>query len=63
MFEIKFFLEIDALAKAFAGRISGEREYLSAFDSTRKKILAAAEKAYAHGHSRTMCTLTITDFA
>lgn len=63
MFEIRFFLEIDALAKAFAGAISGEREYLSAFDTIRKKILAAAEKAYGRGHNRTMCTLTIADFA
>jgi hypothetical protein len=62
MFEIKFFLEVDALAKASAGRISGEREYLSAFDETRKTILIAAEKAYARGGSKTMCTLTMSDF-
>ena len=63
MFEIRFFLEIDALAKAFVGGISGEREYLSAFDTIRKKVLVAAEKAYGRGHGRTMCTLTIADFA
>ena len=63
MFEIKFFLEVDALAKAFAGKMSGEREYLSAFDTVRKNILAVAEKAYARGKDKTMCTLTITDSA
>ena len=63
MFEIRFFLEIDALAKAYSGKISGEREYLSAFDSIRKRILAAAEKAYGRGQSKSMCILTIADFA
>jgi hypothetical protein len=62
MFEIRFFLEIDALAKAFSGKISGEGEYLSAFDSIRKQILATAEKAYGRGHSKSTCTLTINDF-
>jgi hypothetical protein len=42
--------------------MSGEGEYLSAFDTVRKKILAVAAKAYARGKHRTMCTLTITDF-
>jgi hypothetical protein len=63
MFEIRFFLEIDALAKAFSGTISGERDYLAAFDSIRKQVLAVAEKAYGRGQSRTMCTLTIADFS
>lgn len=63
MFEIRFFLEIEALAKAFSGKIAGERDYLSAFDSIRKAVLVAAEKAYGRGGSKTMCTLTVADFA
>jgi hypothetical protein len=63
MFEIRFFLEIDALAKAFSGKMSGEGEYLSAFDSVRNTILAAAEKAHERGRGKNACTLTIGDFA
>ena len=62
MFEVKFFLELDALAKVCSGPITGEREYLSAFDGARKKILTAAEKAYGRGQ-KTMCTLTLSDFS
>jgi hypothetical protein len=62
MFEMKFFLELDALAKVYSGPLHGEREYLSAFDDTRKKILTAAEKAYGRGQNR-MCTLTLSDFS
>lgn len=62
MFEVKFFLELDGLAKVYSGRLTGEREYLSAFDDTRKKILAAAEKAYGRGQ-KTMCTLTLSDLS
>lgn len=61
MFEMKFFLELDALAKIYSGPLTGEREYLSAFDDARKKILGAAEKAYGRGQKR-MCTLTLSDF-
>jgi hypothetical protein len=62
MFEIRFFLEIDALAKASAGSMSGEREFLSAFDDCRKRIFVVAEKAYGK-RRKSMCTLTISDFA
>ncbi|RYE60921.1 MAG: DUF1488 domain-containing protein [Oxalobacteraceae bacterium] len=62
MFEVKFFLELDGLAKVHYGRLTGEREYLSAFDDSREKILAAAEKAYGRGQ-KTMCTLTHSDFS
>lgn len=63
MFEIRFFLEIDALAKAFSGKMSGEGEYLSAFDSVRWVIMAAAEKAYGRGRGKSACILTIGDFS
>jgi len=62
MFEIRFFLEIDALAKASSGKIAGEGEYLAAFDNLRKKIVAAAEKAYGKGSRGNMYTLTLADF-
>jgi len=63
MFEIRFSVEIDALAKAFAGKLSGERDFLSAFDDIRKKIIEAAEKAYARGKGKHTYTLTLADFS
>jgi hypothetical protein len=62
MFEIRFFIEIDALAKAATRKISGEGDYLSAFDTVRKTVIAAAEKAYGRGARRNMYTLTLADF-
>ena len=63
MFEIRFFLEIDALAKASPKKITGEREYLAAFDTVRKTVITAAERAYGKGSRGNMYTLTLADFS
>jgi hypothetical protein len=63
MFEIKFFVGIDALAKAVARHVSGESEGLAAFDTMRRQILEAAERVYGRGKRGNMIVLTAADFA
>lgn len=64
MFEVRFFVEAGALAKAGA-RSSwtelSESECLKAFDAARKSIDDVAREAYSHG-PRTYYTLTAADF-
>lgn len=62
MFEVRFFIGLDALAKTAAGKISSENDALAAFDATRRRILEVAEKAYLRGKRNNMCVLTATDF-
>lgn len=62
MFEVRFFVGLDVLAKAVAARVSGENEALAAFDKVRRSVLVAAEKAYSRGKRSTMCVLTPADF-
>lgn len=62
MFEVRFFIGIDALAKAVAVSLSGEKDALAAFDRMRRVILETAEKAYARGKRNNMCVLTPADF-
>lgn len=62
MFEVRFFVGLDVLAKAVAGGVSGENEALAAFDQVRRAVLKAAEKAYARGRRSNMCVLTPADF-
>lgn len=46
MFEIRFFVELDAISKAMAKVIVGEHDFLAAFDNLRGSILDVARKAY-----------------
>lgn len=62
MFEVKFFVEVDAVSKAMAREVVGERALLEAFDSVRGDILDVAQQAYSHGRGKTMYVLTPTDF-
>jgi hypothetical protein len=62
VFEIRFQLELDALAKAYAGTLAGEREYLSAFDSVKKRIIVVAERSYRKQRGQSICMLTADDF-
>jgi hypothetical protein len=62
MFEVRFFIGLDALAKTAAAIVSSEKEALSAFDEKRRWILEAAEKAYSRGKNNNMCVLTAADF-
>jgi hypothetical protein len=62
MFEVRFFLELDALAKAFTKKISGENDCLAAFDAMRKLILETAEKVYGQRKGANMHVLTSSDF-
>jgi hypothetical protein len=61
MFEVKFFVGIDTLAKALAAKLSSENEALSAFDNLRKKILEAAERVYGKSKRGNMFVLTPAD--
>jgi hypothetical protein len=61
MFEIRFFVELDALKKVLAGRFSAEGQILSAFDTLRSRILIVAEKVYGR-HKQSTYTLTVSDF-
>ncbi|OJU83012.1 DUF1488 domain-containing protein [Shinella sp. PSBB067] len=62
MFEIRFFVEAEALAEGRA-RAAGmsEAQCLSAFDAMRAPIYDAARKVYAK-HRRNSNTLTASDF-
>jgi hypothetical protein len=62
MFEVRFFIGLDALAKTAAGIVAGETDALAAFDKMRRLILEAAEKAYLRGKRSNMCVLTAADF-
>lgn len=63
MIEVRFFLELSALTKIAEGRISGEAEFLLAFDRTRELVLASARRAYGKQRNASMCTLTDRDFS
>ncbi len=62
MFEVRFLLELDALAKAYTGKLGTEKEYLSAFDDMRKAVLVVAERIYGKRRGQTVCMLTAHDF-
>lgn len=47
LFQINFLLPVEILAVAVSSRTATEGDYLSAFDTMRKRILEIAEKAYA----------------
>lgn len=57
MFQVAFFVETAALAKASLN----ETGYLQAFDAARTSIQDIARKAYSHGH-KNMYVLTRADF-
>ncbi|WP_454812587.1 DUF1488 domain-containing protein [Labrys neptuniae] len=64
MFEIRFFVEAGALAKAATmsrGSTASEAECLSAFDALRASIHDVAREAYSHDHLSSY-TLTVSDF-
>lgn len=64
MFEVRFFVEVEALVMANAdlGRSeSSESRFLSAFDALRLSIYEVARKAYSGGR-RDFYTLTAADF-
>ncbi len=46
MFEIRFFVDIDVLAKGPCEMATSERDYLAAFDRLRATILGVAERVY-----------------
>lgn len=64
MFEVQFFIQVDALAK-FEGDSNSsqtlESRWLTAFDALRTSILDVAREVYANSH-RTSYTLTVADF-
>lgn len=64
MFEVRFFVEVEALAKSDAelrNTEASEGTYLSAFDAVRSSIHDVARKAYSRDR-RDSLTLTADDF-
>ncbi|MEK1931025.1 MAG: DUF1488 domain-containing protein [Pararhizobium sp.] len=61
MFEVKFFVTADVLAKGLVLRTAAERDYLDAFDKMRPKILDVAKRAY-NGKPQAMVLLDLSNF-
>lgn len=64
MFEVSFFVEVEALVRSSAGLRSmelSEEIYLSTFDSARRSIENVAREAYSNGR-QTSYTLYLADF-
>lgn len=63
MFEVRFFVDSDAIAGKMKKVIVGERDVLAAFDSLRAQIYETAKKAYQHGKRKDTYVLTKADFS
>lgn len=61
MFEVKFFVTADVLAKGLVLRTAVERDFLDAFDKMRPKILDVAKRAY-NGKRQAMVLLDLSNF-
>ena len=61
VFEVPFFVEVDALAALTSPPASTEAGYLSVFDEARDAIQDVAQRAYKRGR-KTMYVLTPSDF-
>lgn len=61
MFEVKFFVTADVLAKGLVVRTAAERDYLDAFDKMRPKILDVAKRAY-NAKRQAMVLLDLSNF-
>ena len=62
MMEIRFLVELDALAKALSAKVSGEPDGLAAFGKLRQRVLETAEKVYAKRKGLKTYMLTSADF-
>ena len=61
VFEVPFFVEVDALAVMASPPAPTEAGYLSAFDKAREAIQDVARRAHKRGR-KTMYVLTSSDF-
>ncbi|MDA4848864.1 DUF1488 domain-containing protein [Hoeflea poritis] len=61
MFEVPFFIEIEALEKKMKHPARTEASYLAAFDDARAEIIVAAMAVYHRG-GRTPFVLTASSF-
>ena len=61
MFQISFFLTIEALSKSTSKASTAEADCLAAFDAARGSIYSVAQKAYSKGR-KNMHVLTSADF-
>jgi hypothetical protein len=61
MFEIPFFVEVDALPANANRENSSERDFLAAFDAARESIQSVAREVYANGR-KNRYVLTPADF-
>lgn len=60
VFEVAFFIEIEALVKIDQGMPSTEQGYFTVFDAARDAIERVAQRAYHRGKN-SMITLTAAD--
>lgn len=63
MFEVRFFVDLDAISIKMKKVIVGERDFLAAFDSLRTQIYDTAKKAYQRGKRKDTYVLTMDDFS
>ena len=61
MFQISFFVTIEALSKSISKAPAAEADYLAAFDAARGSIYGVAQKAYSKDR-KNMLVLTSADF-
>lgn len=61
MFEIRFFVEIDVLTKELFSSGRSERDYLTAFDRLRTRILDVAKRVYTSKRTNSII-LKLADF-
>jgi hypothetical protein len=61
MFEVRFFVEIDVLTKGLFSAAGSERDYLTAFDGLRTKILDVAQRVYTSKRKNSI-VLKLADF-
>ncbi len=61
MFEIRFFVDIDVLTSGSTPSAISERDYLTAFDRLRTKILDVAKRVYS-SRRKSSIILKLADF-
>ena len=60
MFEVKFFVDADAVLRGFPDRAATERDFLEAFDRMLAKIQSVAQRLYK-ANARASITISRSD--
>jgi hypothetical protein len=61
MFQISFFIPVEAISRKTPEAATAEADYLASFDAARGSIYGVAHKAYSRGR-KNMHVLTSADF-